>query len=46
LLIGDPAKAKKLLGWSPKTKFRKLVRLMVDADLRIVDGAPVKGCPD
>jgi GDPmannose 4,6-dehydratase len=33
LLVGDPAKAKKQLGWEPKTKFRDLVRLMVDADL-------------
>ena len=33
LLVGDPAKAKKQLGWEPKTKFRDLVRIMVDADL-------------
>ena len=33
LLVGDPAKAKKILGWEPKTKFRDLVRIMVDADL-------------
>ncbi len=33
LLIGDPTKAKKKLGWEPKTTFRDLVRLMVDADL-------------
>jgi len=39
LLIGDPAKAKRQLGWEPKTKFRDLVRLMVDADLRALDGA-------
>jgi len=39
LLIGDPAKAKRQLGWEPKTKFRELVRLMVDADLRALDGA-------
>jgi GDPmannose 4,6-dehydratase len=38
LLIGDPAKAKKQLGWEPRTKFHDLVRLMVDADLRILDG--------
>ena len=38
LLIGDPAKAKAILGWEPATKFKALVRLMVDADLRIVDG--------
>jgi GDPmannose 4,6-dehydratase len=37
LLIGDPAKAKRQLGWEPKTKFRDLVRLMVDADLLALD---------
>ncbi len=33
LLIGDPAKAKKLLDWEPKVRFAELVRIMVDADL-------------
>jgi len=33
LLIGDASKAKRVLGWEPKTKFKDLVRLMVDADL-------------
>lgn len=33
LLIGDYSKAKKKLGWEPKTKFKDLVKLMVDADL-------------
>jgi GDPmannose 4,6-dehydratase len=33
LLIGDPAKAKKQLGWEPKTKFKDLVRIMTDADI-------------
>jgi len=34
LLIGDPSKAKRLLGWEPKVKFKELVRLMVDADIK------------
>ncbi len=34
LLIGDYSKAKKKLGWEPKTKFVDLVKLMVDADIR------------
>jgi GDPmannose 4,6-dehydratase len=38
LLIGDPAKARIQLGWEPKTRFHDLVRLMVDADLRLIDG--------
>jgi GDPmannose 4,6-dehydratase len=36
LLIGDYSKAKKKLGWEPKTKFTELVKLMVDADLQKV----------
>ena len=35
LLIGDPAKAKRVLGWEPKVKFKELVGLMVDADLKL-----------
>lgn len=34
LLIGDPAKAKKNLGWEPKTTFKQLAELMVDADIK------------
>ena len=34
LLIGDASKAKKVLGWSAKTHFKDLVKLMVDADLK------------
>ena len=36
LLIGDYSKAKKKLGWEPKTKFTELVKLMVEADLQKV----------
>lgn len=32
-LCGDPSKAKKVLGWEPKTKFKDLVKIMVHADL-------------
>ncbi len=32
-LLGDASKAKRVLGWSPKTTFKELVRLMVDADI-------------
>lgn len=34
LLIGDPAKAKQLLGWEPKTSLEQLCQMMVDADVR------------
>jgi GDPmannose 4,6-dehydratase len=37
LLIGDPAKAKAKLGWEPKTHFKDLVKIMVDADLAALD---------
>lgn len=33
LLIGDPAKAGRILGWEPKVTFRGLVEMMVDADM-------------
>jgi len=36
LLIGDYSKAKQKLGWQPKTTFNELVKLMVDADVRLV----------
>lgn len=32
-LCGDASKAKKVLGWEPKTKFKDLIRIMVHADL-------------
>jgi GDPmannose 4,6-dehydratase len=35
-LIGDPAKAKELLGWEPKTSFEELIRLMTRADLELL----------
>lgn len=36
LLVGDPAKAKRQLGWEPKVKFAELVKIMVDADLELL----------
>jgi len=35
-LIGDSSKAKRLLGWEPRTSFEQLIRLMVDADLELL----------
>jgi GDPmannose 4,6-dehydratase len=35
LLIGDPAKAKRQLGWEPKVLFKELVEIMVDHDLEL-----------
>jgi len=40
LLIGDPSKAKKQLGWEPEVSFEGLVAMMVDADLeRVSNGS-------
>jgi GDPmannose 4,6-dehydratase len=36
LLIGDYGKAKRLLGWEPKTTFPELVKLMVEADIELL----------
>jgi GDPmannose 4,6-dehydratase len=38
LLVGDPTKARDVLGWAPKVGFRELVEMMVDADLAIANG--------
>ena len=37
LLIGDASKAKQKLGWEPKTKFVELVKIMVDADMKLLN---------
>ena len=34
LLIGDPSKAKKLLGWSPKTNLEEMIEIMIESDLK------------
>ena len=36
LLIGDPAKAKRVLDWEPKVRFKQLVQIMVDADMELL----------
>jgi GDPmannose 4,6-dehydratase len=36
-LLGDPTKATKTFGWKPKTSFRRLVRMMVDADVKLAE---------
>ena len=35
-LIGDPAKAERDLGWTPRTSFEELIRLMTRADLELL----------
>ena len=41
LLIGDPGKAKRVLGWEPSVTFERLVAAMVDADLERLAGTAV-----
>ncbi|HLM49123.1 MAG TPA: GDP-mannose 4,6-dehydratase, partial [Solirubrobacteraceae bacterium] len=33
---GDPSKARRELGWEPRTSFEEMIRLMVDADLELL----------
>jgi GDPmannose 4,6-dehydratase len=37
LLLGDPSKAKKVLGWQPKVGFKALVKMMVDSDMKLAE---------
>ena len=39
ILLGDPSKAEKKLGWKPATNLETLIRMMVDADLNRVKAA-------
>jgi GDPmannose 4,6-dehydratase len=41
LLIGDPAKAKRQLGWEPKVRFKELVHIMVDADVEMLEAKAI-----
>ncbi len=39
LLVGDASKARRELGWEPEVAFRELVKMMLDADLKLlIDG--------
>jgi GDPmannose 4,6-dehydratase len=38
LLVGDASKARRELGWEPRTDFEQLIELMVDADLKLLGG--------
>jgi len=37
-LVGDASKARRDLGWKPRTSFEQLIRLMVDADYILLSG--------
>jgi len=36
LLVGNPSKAKNILGWEAKTKFKDLIKIMVDNELKLL----------
>ncbi len=36
-LKGDPAKIREKLGWEPKVKFKELIQIMVDADMKLAE---------
>src|SRR4051812_42280528 len=37
LLLGDASKARKILGWGPKVGFRDLVKMMIEADMKLAE---------
>jgi GDPmannose 4,6-dehydratase len=38
LLVGDASKAKEKLGWTAKTSFEDMIKIMVEADIAVIDG--------
>ena len=40
-LIADSTKAKKILGWQPKIRFKELIKIMIDADMRKAGLKPI-----
>jgi GDPmannose 4,6-dehydratase len=41
VLIANPKKSEKILGWKPSIKFRDLVKIMVDADMKAAELEPI-----
>jgi GDPmannose 4,6-dehydratase len=41
LLLGDPSKAKRILGWQPKITFRQLAKMMIEADMLLAENEKV-----
>jgi len=39
ILLGDPRKAQRVLGWVPKVKFKELVRLMIEHEVKELQNA-------
>ncbi len=43
LLVADPSKARRVLGWEPAVSFEELVKMMVDADLNLLQEEMERG---
>ena len=41
LLVGDPSKSGRTLGWEPDVSFEQLVQMMVDADIKLLQAGRV-----
>ena len=41
LLLADSSKIENKLGWRPRVKFKELIKIMVDADMRILELKPI-----
>ncbi|MCA9955021.1 MAG: GDP-mannose 4,6-dehydratase [Ardenticatenaceae bacterium] len=41
LLVGDPGKAGRILGWEPTVSFEQLVQMMVDADIKLLQAGRI-----
>jgi GDPmannose 4,6-dehydratase len=42
LLLGDPSKSRRVLGWEPRVTFKELARMMVEADLEAEGRHPTR----
>ncbi|MBA3768031.1 MAG: GDP-mannose 4,6-dehydratase [Acidobacteria bacterium] len=43
MVVGDATKARRVLGWQPRTSFRELIHMMVDADIAMLKANPSAG---
>jgi len=41
MLLGDPSKAKEVLGWQPKVTFKELAKIMTDADMKLAESEKI-----
>jgi GDPmannose 4,6-dehydratase len=45
-LVGNPAKARRQLGWEPRMSFEELIKLMVESDLELLSRTGGRSGPD